>query len=640
MAGYLANMLGDANNLGFFATPEALEAAYPVGAPGYFAIVGSTNTLWVWDEITEAWVDSGAPGADAYVYIAYASDSIGTDFTNTFDPNLDYIAIKNTTVQIPAPVAADFAGLWKKYKGEPGKGIASVVKTATVGLVDTYTITFTDTTTFDYDVTNGQDGIDGTDGTAFIWKGTYSAITTYQANDTVSYNGSSYICILESTGNLPTDTTYWALIAQKGIDGEGAGDMLASVYDPTSVAGDAFDMDNMVEGTNNKLVSSAEKTAWNNKLDDITGESIADLSDVDSIAGITDGKVLKWDTDKFVVADDNDTTYDASDFDIKDLTDSTNLMTTWSGKQDALGFTPENVANKSTNVSTDGASDTKYPSVKAIKDYADGLVVGLWDDRGSYDASVNTYPAAGGSGTAGAILKGDIWTISVAGTLGGVAVAIGDTVRALTDTPGQTSTNWSILENNIGYVPENVANKVTSFQATPDDSHYPSEKLVKDSLDAKAPLAYPTFTGTVTLADNARIDLTLPTVDTYVTGNTTDSFASGYSSSVGDLVFFGSGGKWLEVDADAVATCKGLIGIALEAKNDTEIMKVALPGSFVRLDSWNWTVGATLYAGETLGAMQETIPTGADAVIKVVGFAVSSDVIYFNPSPDQQSTVA
>jgi len=58
------------------------------------------------------------------------------------------------------------------------------------------------------------------------------------------------------------------------------------------------------------------------------------------------------------------------------------------------------------------------------------------------------------------------------------------------------------------------------------------------------------------------------------------------------------------------------------------------------VDAWAWTVGATLYAGETLGAMQETIPTGADAIIKVVGFAVSADVIFFMPSSDQQSTVA
>ena len=163
---------------------------------------------------------------------------------------------------------------------------------------------------------------------------------------------------------------------------------------------------------------------------------------------------------------------------------------------------------------------------------------------------------------------------------------------------------------------------------------------IQTQIGNKANSASPTFTGTVTLADNCRIDLTLPTADTYCTGPTTDSFASGYSSAVGDLVFFGSGGKWLEVDADAVATCKGLMGIALEAKNDTEAMKVALPGSMIRLDAWNWTVGDTLYAGETLGAMQNTIPTGADAIIKVVAFALSADVIFFNPSPDQQSTVA
>jgi hypothetical protein len=37
----------------------------------------------------------------------------------------------------------------------------------------------------------------------------------------------------------------------------------------------------------------------------------------------------------------------------------------------ALTFTPENVANKSTDVEADAASDTKYPSVKAVKTYVD-----------------------------------------------------------------------------------------------------------------------------------------------------------------------------------------------------------------------------------------------------------------------------
>ena len=49
------------------------------------------------------------------------------------------------------------------------------------------------------------------------------------------------------------------------------------------------------------------------------------------------------------------------------------IQTQLDGKQAALGFTPENVANKSTSVTTDQASNTKYPSVKAVFDWVTGL---------------------------------------------------------------------------------------------------------------------------------------------------------------------------------------------------------------------------------------------------------------------------
>ena len=49
--------------------------------------------------------------------------------------------------------------------GPAGKSISSVVKTSTVGLVDTYTITFSDSTTQTFTVTNGTDGTNGTNGT-------------------------------------------------------------------------------------------------------------------------------------------------------------------------------------------------------------------------------------------------------------------------------------------------------------------------------------------------------------------------------------------------------------------------------------------------------------------------------------------
>ena len=42
--------------------------------------------------------------------------------------------------------------------GNDGRGIVSIIKTSTVGLVDTYTITYTDATTSTFDVTNGTNG--------------------------------------------------------------------------------------------------------------------------------------------------------------------------------------------------------------------------------------------------------------------------------------------------------------------------------------------------------------------------------------------------------------------------------------------------------------------------------------------------
>ena len=143
----------------------------------------------------------------------------------------------------------------------------------------------------------------------------------------------------------------------------------------------------------------------------------------------------------------------------------------------------EVLANKATNFSV--VNNTLYPTVQAVKTYADGLVVGLLDDRGSYNASGNVFPSTGGSGTAGAILKGDLWYISVAGVLGGVAVNVGDSVRALSDAPGQNPGSWAIMESNIGYVPENVANKVVSLSAGSTDTQYPSAKVVFDGFGLK-----------------------------------------------------------------------------------------------------------------------------------------------------------
>lgn len=72
-----------------------------------------------------------------------------------------------------------------------------------------------------------------------VWE-EYSASKAYVLGNKVSFNGSSYVCTAATTGHAPTDTAYWLLIAKKGEDGKGAGDMLASVYDPNGKAQDVF----------------------------------------------------------------------------------------------------------------------------------------------------------------------------------------------------------------------------------------------------------------------------------------------------------------------------------------------------------------------------------------------------------------
>jgi hypothetical protein len=69
-----------------------------------------------------------------------------------------------------------------------------------------------------------------------------------------------------------------------------------------------------------------------------------------------------------------------------------------------------------------------------------------------FDAHLGAFPATGGSGQNGAIMKNDLFTISVAGTLGGVAVIQGDKIRALVNTPGQTAGNWAVPEISSGNV--------------------------------------------------------------------------------------------------------------------------------------------------------------------------------------------
>ncbi len=100
------------------------------------------------------------------------------------------------------------------------------------------------------------------------------------------------------------------------------------------------------------------------------------------------------------------------------------------------------------------------------------------------------------------------------------------------------------------------------------------------------------------------------------------------------LLYLGTDGEWLVADASVEASSTSLLAVALENGSDGNKMRVALPGNLIKDESWDWTPGSIIYVSETAGEITDTAPTGTtDAVVRIVGYALTADVIYFNPSP-------
>lgn len=117
--------------------------------------IGSNGHWYVWDTNTSAFVDSGV---DASITVDIA------DITMIAEGSQPYVTNTGTDTD---PVFHLF--LPRSPKGDTGNGIANIAKTSTQGLVDTYTITMTDGTTYTFTVTNGQNGSGSGDMTKAVY---------------------------------------------------------------------------------------------------------------------------------------------------------------------------------------------------------------------------------------------------------------------------------------------------------------------------------------------------------------------------------------------------------------------------------------------------------------------------------------
>jgi len=105
---------------------------------------------------------------------------------------------------------------------------------------------------------------------------------------------------------------------------------------------------------------------------------------------------------------------------------------------------------------------------------------------------------------------------------------------------------------------------------------------------------------------------------------------AGEAVTKGALLHFDIDGKCYLADSDSSGTMPGLFLAMTNAGVGAAV--VTMEAGRFRLDSWNWTPGAILYAGETPGVITASKPTNAGEQIQAVGYAETADVIRFRPS--------
>ena len=172
----------DPHNKGYFATPAALRTAYPTAQPGDFAIVESTDTVWVWDSDTSGWKDGDTKGQ-----VISVNNQTG--------------AVTLTASDVGAATAAQGA------KADTAVQPGNLATVATTGAYSDLTGTPTIPTVGDGTITITQGG---------VTKGTFT--TNQSGNTTIDVDAGGGSGLPDQTGNagkfLTTDGTdaSWATV--------------------------------------------------------------------------------------------------------------------------------------------------------------------------------------------------------------------------------------------------------------------------------------------------------------------------------------------------------------------------------------------------------------------------------------------
>lgn len=332
---------------------------------------------------------------------------------------------------------------------------------------------------------------------------------------------------------------------------------------------------------------------------------------------------------------------------------------------DALGFTPENVANKSNDTAL-GTSATLYPTQNAVKVYVDSATAGGVILQGDWNASTNVPDITGTTQT------GFAWRVSVAGNtnLGGI------TDWLVGDLAVKSATGWIKIDNTesvtsvfgrFGTVVAQTGD-YTSDQVTEGTTNlYFTTARARASISAGTGISYDSATGVISSAGGSvtSVGLSMPTAFTvtnspvtgagtltvtgagttaqYIRGDGTLATLPGTSAEArsivrevynktgatltkGTVVYINSGQGNLPAVTKAIATgdmtSAQTFGVVQGDISDQSNGFVVVTGGLENLDTQGLGVGTQLYLSSTVAGAYTTVKQYAPAHLVYVAVVV------------------
>jgi len=137
---------------------------------------------------------------------------------------------------------------------------------------------------------------------------------------------------------------------------------------------------------------------------------------------------------------------------------------------------------------------------------------------------------------------------------------------------------------------------------------------------------------TVTSGQGAELDFRLESSAVSADGNCEGTVVRfGTGTTVAGQVYTHASGAWVAVDADADTTTEGLLGMAIGTDPATDGMLVHGVGY---LSHDPGAAGDVLYVHTTAGQLSATQPSATGDFVRVAGYCLADNKVFFSPSQD------